>query len=52
MLMDADATAVARFDGEKASKATLKVIRQAFEVAGLRFTDDGGVVPPGKGETK
>jgi transcriptional regulator with XRE-family HTH domain len=29
--------------------ATLKVIRQAFEEAGVRFTDQGGVEPPKKG---
>ena len=27
---------------------TLAMIRQAFEAAGVRFSDDGGIVPPKK----
>jgi transcriptional regulator with XRE-family HTH domain len=30
--------------------ATLMALRQAFEAAGVRFTETGGVEPPGKGE--
>jgi len=29
--------------------ATLQVIRLAFEAEGIRFTDDGGIIPPKKG---
>ena len=29
-------------------RSTLTVIQQTFEAAGVRFTEDGGVVPPGK----
>jgi transcriptional regulator with XRE-family HTH domain len=28
--------------------STLTVLRQTFEAAGVRFTDDGGIVPPKK----
>jgi transcriptional regulator with XRE-family HTH domain len=41
------ANTIARFEGgKKANTATLKVIRQAFEAAGVRFNDQGGVDPP------
>lgn len=44
-------TTVARFENEKnkfqPSLATLKLIRQAFEEAGIRFTDTGGIEPNG-----
>jgi hypothetical protein len=36
-----------RYDGRAAPiPANLKALRQAFEVAGVRFTDTGGVEPP------
>ncbi len=38
---------VARFEnGKTANASTLTLIRQAFEAAGVRFTEDGGIVPP------
>ena len=38
---------IVRIEGGKpANAATLTVIRQAFERAGIRFTDDGGIAPP------
>jgi hypothetical protein len=38
---------VARFEsGKPANTSTLLLIKQAFEAAGVRFTDDGGIVPP------
>ena len=38
---------VTRFENGKAANAsTLVLIQQAFEAAGVRFTDDGGIVPP------
>jgi transcriptional regulator with XRE-family HTH domain len=41
------ANTIARFEGgKKANPATLKVIKQAFEAAGVRFNDQGGVDPP------
>jgi transcriptional regulator with XRE-family HTH domain len=42
------ANTVVRFENEKhaANASTLHVLKQAFEAAGVRFTDDGGVVPP------
>ena len=41
------ANTISRFEnGGKANVSTLKLIRQAFEAAGVRFTEDGGVVPP------
>lgn len=47
------ANTVARFEGGKpANPATLKVIRQAFEAAGIRFNEDGSVSPPEKGEAE
>jgi len=40
---------VTRFEsGKKSNVSTQKLIRQAFEAAGVRFTDDGGIVPPKK----
>jgi len=43
------ATTVIRFEGGKASNAsTLILIRQAFEAEGIRFLDDGGIIPPNK----
>ena len=42
-------TTVVRFEGGKpANASTLTLIKQAFEAAGVRFTDDGGIVPPKK----
>jgi transcriptional regulator with XRE-family HTH domain len=42
------ANTVVRFENEKheANASTVLVIRQAFEAAGIVFTDDGGVLPP------
>jgi len=41
------ATTVIRFEGGKpANASTLTLIRQAFEAAGVKFLDDGGIVPP------
>jgi transcriptional regulator with XRE-family HTH domain len=43
------ATTVIRFEGGKPSNAsTLMLIRQAFEAEGIRFLDDGGIIPPNK----
>jgi transcriptional regulator with XRE-family HTH domain len=40
---------VARFEsGKTANASTLLLMRQAFEAAGVRFTEDGGIVPPKK----
>jgi transcriptional regulator with XRE-family HTH domain len=40
---------VTRFEsGKKANISTQKLIKQAFEAVGVRFTDDGGIVPPKK----
>ena len=40
---------IVRIEGGKpANAATLTVIRQAFEKAGVQFTDDGGMAPPPK----
>lgn len=42
---------VARFEsGKPANASTLLLIRQAFEEAGVRFTESGGVEPPDKGK--
>ncbi len=43
---------VVRFENEIGSSnaTTHFMLRQVFEAAGVRFTDDGGVVPPGKKE--
>ena len=41
------ANKVSRIEGGKpANSATLKVIRQAFEAAGVKFNEDGSVLPP------
>jgi transcriptional regulator with XRE-family HTH domain len=42
------ANTVVRFENGRTmpNPATLKVIQNAFEVAGVRFQDDGGIVPP------
>jgi hypothetical protein len=44
-------TTITRFEtGQSAPvPATLIVLRQTFEAAGVRFTEDGGIVPPKKG---
>ncbi len=44
------ANTVVRFENEKheANPSTVLVIKQAFEAAGVLFTDDGGIVPPKK----
>jgi len=44
------ANTVVRFENERheANEVTLHAIRQAFEAAGVTFTDDGGIVPPEK----
>jgi len=45
------ANTVARFEsGKPANASTLTVIQQAFEAAGVRFQDDGGIVPPKKSD--
>ena len=41
------ATTIARFEsGKPANPSTLTLLKQAFEAAGVRFTEDGGVIPP------
>jgi transcriptional regulator with XRE-family HTH domain len=44
------ANTVVRFENGRVipNPATLKVLRQAFEAAGILFQDDGGIVPPKK----
>ena len=43
------ATTIARFEsGKTANPSTLALLKQAFEAAGVRFTEDGGIVPPKK----
>jgi transcriptional regulator with XRE-family HTH domain len=43
------ANTVARIEsGKPANHSTFQAIRQAFEAAGVRFTEDGGIVPPKK----
>jgi transcriptional regulator with XRE-family HTH domain len=44
---------VVRFENEigAPNAATLVVLKQAFEAAGVRFTDAGGVEPPRKGDS-
>lgn len=39
---------ILRFERQEVSarSATLHALRQAFEAAGVRFADDGGVFPP------
>jgi hypothetical protein len=40
-------TTVIRFEGGKpANASTLTLIKQAFQAAGILFTEDGGIVPP------
>jgi transcriptional regulator with XRE-family HTH domain len=42
-------TTVIRFEGGKpANASTLTLIKQTFEAVGVRFTEDGGVLPPDK----
>jgi ribosome-binding protein aMBF1 (putative translation factor) len=43
-------TTINRFEtGQSAPvHSTLVVLRQTFEAVGVRFTDDGGIVPPKK----
>jgi transcriptional regulator with XRE-family HTH domain len=42
------ATTIARFEsGKPANPSTLALLKQAFEAAGIRFTDTGGVEPNG-----
>ena len=45
------ATTISRFEsGKPANPSTLALLRQAFEKAGVVFTDDGGIVPPPENE--
>lgn len=47
------ATTIARFEkGKPANPSTLALLKQAFEAAGVRFTEDGGVFPPAKAGEK
>ena len=48
-----DSNTVVRFENgrRKSNEATMRVIRQAFEAAGVRF-ESGGVFPPEKGEAE
>jgi transcriptional regulator with XRE-family HTH domain len=40
---------VVRFEGgAKSNASTIALIKQAFEAAGVKFQDDGGIVPPKK----
>jgi len=44
------ANTVARFEsGKPANASTVTLIKQAFEAAGVRFTENGGVEPPSNG---
>ena len=44
---DISANTVARFEsGKKPNASTVKLIQQAFENAGVKFLDDGGILPP------
>jgi transcriptional regulator with XRE-family HTH domain len=46
---DITANTVARFEsGKKSNASTVRLIRQAFEAAGVRFSEDGSVLPPEK----
>jgi transcriptional regulator with XRE-family HTH domain len=46
---DISANTVARFEsGKKTYVSTQRLIREAFEAAGVRFSEDGGIVPPKK----
>jgi ribosome-binding protein aMBF1 (putative translation factor) len=42
-------TTINRFETGQTTpvRGTLVVIQQAFEASGIRFTDEGGVIPPG-----
>jgi transcriptional regulator with XRE-family HTH domain len=42
------ANTIDRFENDRATPipANLKALRQAFEAAGVRFTESGGVEPP------
>jgi DNA-binding XRE family transcriptional regulator len=44
------ANTVVRFENEKheANVSTQTMIKQAFEAAGVRFSEDGSVMPPEK----
>jgi transcriptional regulator with XRE-family HTH domain len=46
------ANTIDRFENGRAAPipANLKALRQAFEAAGVTFTERGGVEPPKKGE--
>ena len=48
------ANTIDRFENGRAAPipANLKLLRQAFEAAGVRFTEDGGVFPPAKAGEK
>jgi ribosome-binding protein aMBF1 (putative translation factor) len=48
------ANTVVRFENARheANASTLLVIKQAFEAAGVQFTENGGVLPPPKGHGK
>lgn len=44
---DISANTVTRFEtGKNANASTLKLIRQALEAQGVRFNEDGSVLPP------
>jgi len=49
-----DSNTVVRFENgkHKSNEVTKRAIKAAFEVAGVRFTDDGGIVPPPEKEEK
>jgi len=41
------ASTISRFESGKPTNAsTLILIKQAFEAAGVKFQEDGGIVPP------
>jgi transcriptional regulator with XRE-family HTH domain len=42
---------VVRFEnGHRVIPATLAAMQRALEAAGVRFQEDGGIVPPAKGD--
>ena len=46
---DISANTVARFEsGKKSNASTIRLIQHAIEKAGVKFIDDGGIVPPKK----
>ncbi len=45
-----DLQAVRLEGGKPANTSGLALIKQTFEAAGMRFTQDGRAVPPGKGK--